>query len=120
MTPLSPAAFPLKAVGLSVSLALGLSLPLTAALAAGSENTIRNFAIGPGPLSQVLAQFAVSAGVPLSFDPALLGTRQSPGLQGSFSIDEGFARLLEGSGFERLDTGRGYTLVPKVSATVEF
>lgn len=116
MTPLSPAAFPLKAVGLSVSLALGISLPLTAALAAGSENTIRNFAIGPGPLSQVLAQFAVSAGVPLSFDPALLGTRQSPGLQGSYSIDEGFARLLDGSGFERLDTGSGYTLVPRVSA----
>ncbi|MGY2262593.1 TonB-dependent siderophore receptor [Pseudomonas sp. SDO55104_S430] len=81
--------------------------------------TSRNIVIAPGLLSQVLAQFAVSMGVPLSFDPALLGNRQSPGLNGAYSAESGFAQLLEGSGLALVSTGdNGYTL--KAPTTLEL
>lgn len=61
----------------------------------------------------MLAQFAVSAGVPLSFDPALLGNRQSPGLNGNYGVLEGFQQLLHGSGFDLISSGTsGYTSPP--------
>lgn len=118
-TPLHrPADFPLKALSLSVALAFTALLPLTSQAAdAINESASRNVNIGPGLLSHTLAQFAVSVGVPLSFDPAQLGDRQSPGLQGTYSVQSGFAQLLEGSGFELISTGaNGYTVAPRVSA----
>ena len=117
-TPLHrPADFPFKALSLSVALAFTALLPLNGQAAdAINESASRTVNIGPGLLSQTLAQFAVAAGVPLSFDPAQLGDRQSPGLHGSYSVQSGFAQLLEGSGFELMSTGGGYTLAPKVAA----
>ncbi|AZD09429.1 Ferrichrome-iron receptor [Pseudomonas chlororaphis] len=103
--------FPLKALSLAVPLALFAPAALFAAEPA-SQAATRHYQIAPGPLSQVLAQFAVSAGVPLAFDPALLGQRQSNGLQGDFSVQDGFARLLEGSGFTLVSGDNGYTLAP--------
>ncbi|WP_219096509.1 TonB-dependent receptor [Pseudomonas sp. UMAB-40] len=110
--------FPLKALSLSFALACTALLPFNSQAAdAVNESASRSVNIGPGLLSHTLAQFAVSAGVPLSFDPAQLGNRQSPGLQGDYSVQSGFAQLLEGSGFELISTGgNGYTLVPRVTA----
>ncbi|MEZ1318077.1 TonB-dependent receptor [Pseudomonas fluorescens] len=118
MLPHRPAEFPLKALSLSVALAFTVLLPVTGQAADSvSESTARSVNIAPGLLSHALAQFAVAVGVPLSFDPAQLGARQSPGLQGSYSVQSGFAQLLEGSGFELISTGaNGYTLAPRVSA----
>lgn len=117
MTPRPPhslTVFPLKALGLSVTLALGALLPTAQSLAAeDSSASVQRYAIAPGPLNQVLAQFAASAGVPLSFDPALLGNRQSSGLQGEYNVQEGFARLLQGSGLSLSSGANGYTLVPQ-------
>lgn len=108
--------FPLKALGLSVTLALGALLPTAQSLAAeDSSASVQRYAIAPGPLNQVLAQFAASAGVPLSFDPALLGNRQSSGLQGEYNVQEGFAHLLQGSGLSLSSGANGYTLVPQAS-----
>ncbi|MCK9800743.1 TonB-dependent receptor [Pseudomonas sp. MAFF 302030] len=108
--------FPLKALGLSVTLALGALLPTAQSLAAeDSSASVQRYAIAPGPLNQVLAQFAASAGVPLSFDPALLGNRQSSGLQGEYNVQEGFARLLQRSGLSLSSGANGYTLVPQAS-----
>lgn len=117
-TPLHrPADFPLKALSLSIALAFSALLPVSSQAAdAIHENTSRNVNIGPGLLSQTLAQFAVATGVPLSFDPAQLGDRQSPGLQGNYSVQSGFAQLLEGSGFELISTGgNGYTVAPRIA-----
>lgn len=111
-----PATFPLKALNLSLILAFATLTPVVAH-AAESVSASHSVNIGPGLLSHVLAQFAVSVGVPLSFDPAQLGNRQSPGLQGEYSAQSGFARLLEGSGFELIGTGgNGYTVAPQVAA----
>lgn len=118
-TPLHrPADFPLKALSLSIALAFTTWLPINSHAAdTVSESASRNVDIGPGLLSHTLAQFAVAVGVPLSFDPAQLGNRQSPGLQGNYSVQSGFAQLLEGSGFELISTGgNGYTVAPRVAA----
>ncbi|NWE50617.1 TonB-dependent receptor [Pseudomonas gingeri] len=115
-SPLTPR-LPLKALTLAVGLSLGVTLPPASAAEVAAENTPHRYTIGASPLHQVLAQFAVAAGVPLSFDPALLGNRQSPGLDGNYSVQQGFQQLLQGSGFDLVSSGgSGYTLAPHVEA----
>lgn len=83
--------------------------PVQPAAAARAEQ--RSFAIAAGPLSHVIAQYANQAGVALSFDAAQLGARRSPGLQGSYSLQDGFARLLEGTDLQAVRESSGvYTL----------
>ncbi len=106
---------PLKA--LSTAAGMGLMLlavagaPLIAkaadAASAANAQTRRAYAIGPGPLGDVLAQFAAAAGVPLSFDPALVAGQRSPGISGNYSVREGFARVLGGSGYAVTEQGEG-------------
>lgn len=60
----------------------------------------RAFSVPPGPLGRTLSTFAVSAGVPLSFEPALTEGLNSPGLSGNFSVRDALGRLLAGSGLE--------------------
>ncbi len=69
--------------------------------------------IPAGPLEDALSAFAAAAGAPLSFEPALVAGKRSNGLRGEFSIDEGFDRLLQGSGLQRVRANDGtYTLRP--------
>ncbi|MEX3777288.1 TonB-dependent siderophore receptor [Pseudomonas sp. MYb118] len=114
------AGYPFKVLGLSVALACTVGLGATSQAADGvGASTARDVNIAPGLLSHALAQFAVVVGVPLSFDPAQLGDRQSPGLQGNYSAQSGFAHLLQGSGFELISTGgSGYTVAPRAPASV--
>jgi iron complex outermembrane receptor protein len=70
----------------------------------------REYAIPAGRLSDALAQFAATAGVPLSFDPQMLADLNSEGLQGRYSVREGFSRLLAGSAYELAELGGGYSL----------
>ncbi|MCD7072335.1 TonB-dependent receptor, partial [Pseudomonas petroselini] len=52
-------------------------------------------------------------GVNLSVDPALVSGRSSGGLSGEFGVEEGFARLLQGSGLQLQAMGeQAYMLVP--------
>ncbi len=99
------------ALALALHLALAgalLALPLQAAAQAAEAATPRQtYAIPAGPLGDVLAQFAATAGVRLAFDPALVAGKQSGGLQGSHTVSDGFARILAGSGFELAELGGG-------------
>jgi iron complex outermembrane receptor protein len=105
--------FRLKA--LSLAIALGALAPIQASMAAEFNNTSRTYHLAAGPLADVLARFAANAGVPLSFDPALLKGVQSQGLEGNYSTQEGFARLLAGTGYSLISTDSGgYTLAPTV------
>ena len=72
-----------------------------------SSTASRNYAISAGQLSDVLAQFAAASGVQLVFDPAMLTGLSSNGLQGSYTVREGFLRLLAGSGYGLVETGHG-------------
>lgn len=105
---------PWFAVTMGLVIVTALPIPLHAEEAAGAtmQQASKTYAIAPGPLADVLAQFAAIAGVPLSFETELLAGLRSPGLNGEYSVREGFARLLAGSGFQLVDTGRGaYSLI---------
>lgn len=107
------------AIHLSLSCASGAAL-LHATAAQAAEQTQR-YAIPGGELGDVLAQFAAQTGTKLSFDPALVAGRRSNGLQGSYGVNEGFARILSGSGYELAALGNGaYTLrkAPQGSTTL--
>jgi iron complex outermembrane receptor protein len=109
------ARLPLNALGMAIALAA--TTPLHAAVAADAtpSGASRSYAIAPGSLGNVLAQFAVQSGVLLSFDARMLNDRQSAGLAGDYSVQEGFARLLQGSGFMLMSTGdNSYTVSPQV------
>jgi len=95
-----------------------LALPAMLLLCAGAW-AAQAFAIPAGPLAQVVAQYAHAAGVALSFDATPLAGLRSPGLQGRYGVDAGFAKLLEGSGLQAVrGAGGAYTLraLPQAAA----
>ncbi|MGF6125219.1 iron complex outermembrane receptor protein [Pseudomonas frederiksbergensis] len=99
---------------LHLSLLLSLSacpLFITAGWAADAAK--RSYQVPAGSLSAALTRFAGLAGVNLSVDPALVSGRNSPGLSGDFAVEEGFARLLQGSGLQLQPVGeQAYILTP--------
>lgn len=85
-------------------------LPAHAAETGGSTASAvasRHYDIPAGPLAEVLSRFAGAADVTLVFDAAQLAGLRSSGLRGSYSVREGFSRLLAGSGYETVDAGSG-------------
>lgn len=115
--------------GRPLSLALGLIfgslhiagglLPATASAQAGAA-TYR-FDIPPGPLAAALNQAGATAGVLLSFDPALVANLRTAGLQGTHGFEDGLRQLLQGTGLAPAARGDGsYTLrkLPPSSAEV--
>lgn len=107
------------ALALSIGCALaGLgAAPAMAQTATQAQSgaAVQDYAIAPGKLSDVLAQFAAVAGVPLSFDPKALDGVYSSGLQGRYTTASGFARLLAGSGFEAVDAGQQRHVLRRVA-----
>ncbi|PWF24068.1 TonB-dependent receptor [Corticimicrobacter populi] len=90
------------------------SLPVQAQAVAAQA--AQDYRIAAGPLGQVLAEFAAQAGVTLSTDAALTRGLQSPGLAGGFTVEAGFAQLLEGTRLEALRNAQGqYVLVAPAS-----
>ncbi len=63
-------------------------------LPAGSVHSV---AIPPSPLDVALNSLARSTGVQLSFDPQLAQGRRSAGLNGRYTVEEGFRALLVGT-----------------------
>lgn len=108
---------PALSIALSYALATLASPQAALAQAPGSANAVQAHAIAPGPLSRALSSFAAQAGVALSFDAGLLAGKNSPGLSGNYGVEEGFARLLAGSGLQaqRLADG-AYTVRPAAAA----
>lgn len=105
---LLPVVAMIRAAGMGAAL-LALSGAPLQALAADTANVAarKSYAIAGGPLGDVLAQFAAAAGVPLSFDPAMVAGVHSDGLKGAFTMHEGFSRLLAGSGYALSEQGGG-------------
>ena len=82
------------------------------------ETDQRPYAIAPGKLSDTLAQFAALSGIQLVFDGAQLAERQSPGLNGRYTVAQGFSTLLQDSGYVvQRYKNRGYRLVAEDEAT---
>ncbi|MGE8666538.1 MAG: TonB-dependent hemoglobin/transferrin/lactoferrin family receptor [Achromobacter mucicolens] len=86
---------------LALCAASAAMLPMSAAQAQGAaaaQAGMRGYSIPAGALADALPRFADSAGVTVLFDAALVGQRRTAGLQGAYSVHDGFSRLLAGSG----------------------
>lgn len=93
----------LTLTALSPSLLMAQSVAFDAAY----QQDARSYRIPAGPLSSALSRFAGEAGVLLSVDARLTEGKHSPGLQGSYGIEAGFAELLRGSGLQAVADGNG-------------
>lgn len=118
VTPYAYPRKPLVVAMFSAALLLqaGVVHPLCSAGQARAAEATRSYAIAAGPLGAVLSRFASDAGVVLSFDAELTQGKHSPGLQGTYSIEQGFARLLAGSELQVMAASNGnYLLLPRAS-----
>jgi iron complex outermembrane receptor protein len=62
-----------------------------------AASAMQRYDISAGALDNALNQFASAANVILSFSPDQTANRRSSGLQGNYSVEQGFAVLLQGS-----------------------
>ncbi|MEQ9861279.1 TonB-dependent siderophore receptor [Pectobacterium cacticida] len=69
--------------------------------------SVQHYAVPSGPLNQVLNQFAQQAGVLLSYDPAIVAGKRGTGLQGNYSVEQGFQQILGQSGLRAQYSGDG-------------
>lgn len=70
-----------------------------------------HYTIPAGQLGKALSQFAGKNGLTFSFDPKVVEGKQTSGLNGEYSIKEGFNKLLDGSGLSiGVDLKGGYYL----------
>ena len=76
----------------------------------GAVQSVRQYDIAAGSLTEVLSRFASEAGAALSFDASKTANRHSDGLHGSYSREAGFAALLAGTGLRAIDQGGSYVL----------
>lgn len=104
---LNAAAHGTRALCLALALAGGgAALAQPAATAPRSTHDIPAGALGPA-----LSRFAATAGVTLSFEPALTQGLRTAGLHGAHTPADGLMQLLAGSGLEAVALqGGGYTL----------
>lgn len=93
-----------------------LAAMMLCASAAGHAQATQ-YDIPAGPLGDALNRFAQQSGVAIVVEANQVQGLLSPGLKGAYSVDEGFATLLRGSGYAIDRTGAGYRLValPKPS-----
>ncbi|AZC37686.1 TonB-dependent receptor [Pseudomonas chlororaphis] len=110
LRPVSPGLRPLLHLGLMLTLS---SSPLLIQASWAADAARRSYQVPAGPLSAALTRFAGLAGVNLSVDPQLVSGRNSSGLSGEYGVEEGFARLLQGSGLQLQPVGeQAYILTP--------
>lgn len=78
------------------------------------QDAKKNYEISAGPLGYALSNFAIYAGIPLSFDPRLTESLQTAGLHGTYSYEQGFSELLKGTQLELVNLGNNtWTITPK-------
>ena len=85
------------------------SASLSAAVLAqnASAEQSQHYRIAAGPLSMALSSFASSAGITLPLDPAMVEGKRSAGLNGDYSVAQGFQQLLQGSGLQAVPLANG-------------
>lgn len=79
-----------------------------------------HYSIPAGSLTQVLSRFAGEAGVSLSFAPELTADQHSNGLQGPYTVQQGFAQLLRHTNLEvQPQSATEYTLRPRPASQAQ-
>ena len=113
-------AFNRRALTLAVHFATAglLAAPLLSqpAIAPATQQQARHYDIASGPVSTAINRFAAQAGVFISGAGELGEGRQSPGLQGQYSVGEGLDRLLHGTSLRAVRQEDGsYRLVERAA-----
>lgn len=110
-----------SALALAVHFTL-VGVPALAVLPAQAQQQVQRYDIPAGPLGDVLSRYARESGVAISFDASQVASRQSPGLQGSYGVQEGFSALLRGQSLQAQSSPDGYVLVvvPQTSGALEL
>lgn len=106
--PATAALTPLRHACLVTIASLGaLALPMVATTAQAQSAAVaaQDFDIPAGPLGSALNAFAQRAGIAWSADAQLTQDRHSAGLRGRFTLQQGFAQLLQGTPLEAFDRG---------------
>jgi len=103
---------PLKAAVATACLSIaGTGVPVQYAIAdsnAPAQSKKFTVNIGSGSLGQVLGNFAAQTGMALSFDASASAFQQSSqGLRGDYSLEQGFKKLLQGTGITWKQVGPG-------------
>jgi iron complex outermembrane receptor protein len=102
-------------LGMALIVPLGMAVVAQPAWAQTDVET--QFDIPAGSLGLALTQFASTAGVTVSFDPAHAGGQKSPGLRGRYTVDAGLRLLLAGSKLQAVRHDNGsYSLLPIVDS----
>jgi catecholate siderophore receptor len=86
---------------------------------ARQEPPVRRFDIAAGPLDAVLASFKQATGLRLRVADEVIGSLQSPGVAGLFTVEQALAQLLAGTGVNyRFTDGDAVRL--ELAGTSEF
>ncbi|OUS32029.1 hypothetical protein A9Q99_01745 [Gammaproteobacteria bacterium 45_16_T64] len=93
-----------------VALPLGYTNTAQAEIAPQSSAALIQFNIPTGPLAEVINRFAADADIFISGRGDLTQGKQSPGLQGQYSVDQGLQQILDGSGIHSVRSGNTVTL----------
>lgn len=97
-----------------------LALAAPALVSAATTPATADYQIAAADLDQALNQFAARSGITLSVNSALTQGKKSPGLNGSYSLEQALQALLSGSGLQAKSLGNNaFTLepVPVVAGT---
>lgn len=98
---------------LGMALVAPLGLAVFAPTAWAQTDVEAQFDIPAGSLAAALTQFASTAAVTVSFDPANTGGQQTAGLRGRYTVDAGLHQLLAGSKLQAVRHDNGsYSLLP--------
>nr|WP_315429713.1 TonB-dependent siderophore receptor [uncultured Albidiferax sp.] len=117
MAPSRPTPIALALHGVLLALACTAFSAAAQTAPAADAASVQAYRIPAGALDQALTGFAAQAGISLTMPPALVQGKTSAGLQGSFAVLEGLARLLAGSGLEAVGgQGGAFALRPAASS----
>ncbi|MBE8591567.1 TonB-dependent receptor, partial [Pseudomonas sp. MAFF 301449] len=96
-----------------------ICLPADAADVINNHELVKRYEIAAGALNSVLTSFAQESGIAISFSSEQVENLKSGGLIGNYSLTNGFAQVLKGSGLRAQASEDGYVLV-SASGTLEL
>lgn len=82
---------------------------------AAAQTTETAYAIAPGSLDTVLAQFGQVSGAAVFYDAGLTEGARSPGATGMLTVDEALIQLLAGTGFSHRISQSGAVAIERTS-----
>ena len=92
---------------------LALCLAGSIFVASPAWATPLDYDIRAGGLAATLSEFAAASGVMITFSSGDTAGLNSPGLRGSYELEQGFAQVLQGSGLRVVQAGENRYVLAK-------